>query len=87
MIGRRDGYALITGASSGIGYELAKLFGKNGKDLIVVARSQDKLEELKAEIEDKYGTNVKVLVKDLPDPSSPQEIFTEIRNASFWIRP
>lgn len=78
MIGSKDGYALVTGASSGIGYELAKLFAKDGKDIVVIARSQDKLEELKTEIEDKYGTNVKVLVKDLSDPNSPQEIFTEL---------
>jgi len=47
MIGSKEGYALVTGASSGIGYELAKLFAKDGKNIVVVARSQDKLEELR----------------------------------------
>ena len=78
MIGSKDGYALVTGASSGIGYELAKLFAKDGKNIIVIARSQDKLEALKTDIENKYGTSVRVLVKDLSDPTSPQEIFSEL---------
>jgi len=78
MIGKGDQYALVTGASSGIGYELAKLFARDGKNLVVVARSKDKLEELKKEIENKYGTSVKVLIKDLSDSKAPQEIFSEL---------
>ncbi len=45
---------LITGASSGIGYELAKIYAKNGHDLVVVARNKDKLEILKKEILRKF---------------------------------
>jgi short-subunit dehydrogenase len=78
MIGSKDSYALVTGASSGIGYELAKLFAKDGKNIVVVARSQDKLEELKTEIENKHDTSVRVLIKDLSDPNSPQEIHSEL---------
>jgi short-subunit dehydrogenase len=78
MIGSKDGYALVTGASSGIGYELAKLFAEDGKNVVVLARSQNKLEDLKKEIEDKYGTMVIILVKDLSDPNSPQEIFAQL---------
>jgi short-subunit dehydrogenase len=85
MIGSIDGYALVTGASSGIGYELAKLFARDGKNIIVVARSQDKLEELKTEIENKYGTNVRVLVKDLSDPNSPQEIYSELERENINV--
>jgi len=47
MIGSKGKYALVTGASSGIGYELAKLFAQDGKNIVVVARSQDRLEQLK----------------------------------------
>jgi len=78
MIGNRDRYALVTGASSGIGYELAKLLAKDGKNLVVIARSQDKLEELKTEIENKYGTIVNVLPKDLSNTDAPQEIFSKL---------
>ena len=85
MIGSKDGYALVTGASSGIGYELAKLFAKDGKKLVIVARSQDKLEQLKTDIESKYGTSVRVLVKDLSDPTSPQEIFSELEKDSVNV--
>ena len=78
MIGKGDQYALVTGASSGIGYELAKLFAQDGKNIVVVARSKDKLENLKTEVENKYGITVRVLLKDLSDPKSPQEIFSEL---------
>ena len=78
MIGSKEKYALVTGASSGIGYELAKLFAHDGKNIAVVARSPDKLEDLKKEVETKHGTKVRVLVKDLSDPKSPQEIFSEL---------
>ena len=78
MIDSKDGYALVTGASSGIGYELAKVLAKDGKNLVIVARSQDKLEELKTELENKYGTSVRVLPKDLSNPNAPQEIFSEL---------
>jgi short-subunit dehydrogenase len=78
MIGSKEEYALVTGASSGIGYELAKLFAKDGKNIVVVARSQDRLERLKTEIENKSGTKVIVLLKDLSNPNAPQEIFSEL---------
>ena len=85
MIGSKDGCALVTGASSGIGYELAKLFAKDGKNIVVVARSQDKLEELKTEFENKYGTSVKVLPKDLSLPEAPQEIFSELEKEHIEV--
>jgi len=85
MIGARDGYALVTGASSGIGYELAKVLAKDGKNVVITARRRDRLEELKAEIENSYGTSVRVLVKDLSDPKAPQEIFSELEKASVNI--
>ena len=53
---------LITGASSGIGYELAKIYAKNGYNLVVVARSRDKLEVLKKEIFEGISKDVKVTV-------------------------
>jgi len=78
MIGRKDGYALVTGASSGIGFELAKLLAKEGKNIVVVARSKDELEGLKTDLESGLGVKVKVLVKDLSEPKVPQEIYGEL---------
>jgi hypothetical protein len=85
MIGSKEKYALVTGASSGIGYELAKLFAHDGKNIVVVARSQDRLEKLKTEIENKSGTKVIVLVKDLSKADAPQEIFSELEKKNINV--
>jgi short-subunit dehydrogenase len=85
MIGNKEKYALVTGASSGIGYELAKLFAQDGKNIVVVARSQDRLEKLKADIENKHGTKVIVVVKDLSKPDAPQEIFSELEKKNINV--
>ena len=47
--------ALITGASAGIGYELSKIFAKNGYNLVLVSRNKEKLEEIAEEIENVGG--------------------------------
>lgn len=85
MIGSKDGYALITGASSGMGHDYAKLFARDGKNIVVLARSRDKLEEMKRDLEKQHGTKVVVLVKDLSDPKAPQEIFSELEQAGINI--
>ena len=85
MIGSKDSYALVTGASSGMGYEYAKLFAKDGKKIVVLARSRDKLEGLKKDLEKQHGTKVMVLVKDLSDPKAPQEVFSELEKAGINI--
>jgi len=85
MIGSKEKYALVTGASSGIGYELAKLFAQDGKNIVVVARSQDRLEKLRTEIENKSGTKVIVLVKDLSNPVAPQEIFSDLEKKNINV--
>ena len=85
MIGGKDSYALVTGASSGMGYEYAKLFAEDGKNIVVLARSRDKLEGLKRDLEKQHGTKVVVLVKDLADPKAPQEVFSELEKAGINI--
>ena len=57
--------ALITGASSGIGWELAKYHASKGGGLIITARREDKLNNLKAEIEKTYDVKVKIISLDL----------------------
>ncbi len=69
---------LITGASSGIGLELAKLFAADRSDLVLVARRKDLLENLAGEIGQEYGVSVRVLAKDLADPTAPVAIFDEL---------
>ena len=71
--------ALITGASSGIGYELSKLFAADGYNLVLVARSGQKLSEIASELAQTYGVRTTVLAKDLSDPASPDEIFATLQ--------
>lgn len=58
-------YCLITGASGGIGLEFARVFAKNGYNLILVARSNDKLESLKKELETRYSIKAVAYSADL----------------------
>jgi short-subunit dehydrogenase len=96
MTGERK-TALITGASGGIGAELARVHAEHSGDLVVVARRREKLESLKAELEAGHGVTVHVLPKDLARPQAPQEIYDEVRalgvtvdylvnNAGFGLR-
>jgi hypothetical protein len=72
---RRHGETvLITGASSGIGRELARLFACDGADLVLIARDEGRLRGLAAELEAEYGAWVQVLPADLSRPASPGEI-------------
>src|SRR5258708_5018376 len=69
--------ALITGASGGIGYELAKVFAENGHDLVLVARSQSQLDKVAAELEAVGKIKARVLAKDLSLPNASREVFDE----------
>jgi hypothetical protein len=77
--------ALITGASAGIGRELAKLAAADKRDLVLVARRRDRLEELAAELRAAHGVTVTVLMADLGRPQTPQEIFTQVETAGIEI--
>ena len=57
--------ALITGASGGIGMELARVHAKKGGDLVLVARNKGKLDEIKKELESLYNVSVHTIGKDL----------------------
>jgi len=72
--------ALVTGASSGIGAELARIHAEHGGNLVVVARRRDRLEALKRELEAAHRVMVHVLVKDLTQAEGPQEIYDEVRS-------
>ena len=80
-----SGTALITGASSGIGLELAKLFARSGHNLVLVARSKDSLDALAEGLVREHGVAVRVIPKDLSDPTAPRELYAELAEHSIPI--
>jgi short-subunit dehydrogenase len=75
--------ALVTGASCGLGYEYAQLLAADGHDLVLVARSESKLDEIKKDLEARYGVNVKVIAKDLSQPGAARAVFDEVQRANL----
>ncbi len=78
MDSKENGWAVITGASGGIGLELARLIAGDGKNLVLIARNAERLEEVKKELEAKCGVSVKTIPKDLSHPEAPEEIYTRL---------
>lgn len=76
---------LITGASNGIGLELAKIHAEQGDNLVLVARSEDKLNELKLELEKKHKISVDVIAIDLAKPDSALEVFKTTEKLGLTI--
>lgn len=77
--------ALITGASSGIGLELARLFAADNSNLVLVARREEKLRALADELKSEFGVDVFVLAKDLSQKSAPREIFDELQRQGIQV--
>ncbi|HPT21881.1 MAG TPA: SDR family oxidoreductase [Bacteroidales bacterium] len=77
--------ALITGASGGIGLELARIHASKGDNLVLVARSGDKLSEIKSEFEAKYNVSVRFLVRDLSVPHAAIKVYDEVTNHGIEI--
>ncbi len=79
------GVALITGASDGIGYELAKCFARERHDLILAARNEEKLKSVSAEIAAAYGVRVSHIVQDLSAPEAARQLFNEVRKRGVAV--
>jgi short-subunit dehydrogenase len=78
-------YALITGATSGIGLELAKLFAKDKYNLVIVARSQDELSKTANELQQQYGIQVTSIAKDLFEPQAPFDVYQQVKAQGIQI--
>ena len=77
--------ALITGASGGIGYELAKIFAANQYDLILVARRTDKLQQLQTELTEAHGGQVAVFSYDLSQPDAPLALREQVQQSQLAV--
>lgn len=81
----RNKYALITGATSGIGYELAKLFAKDSYNLILVARSAGRLQEVTDKLKNAYSVEITPIAKDLFDPAAASEIYATTKEMNITV--
>lgn len=78
--------ALITGASNGIGLELARIFAHAGINLVLVARSTGKLKALEGELQQQYPSlKILVLTKDLSLPDAAQDVYQELNGQKIQI--
>ena len=77
--------ALVTGASAGLGKELASLFAKDNHDLVLVARSESKLRTLAGDLARVNGITAHVIPADLKDPAAPSRIFEETKRLGVSV--
>lgn len=76
---------LITGASAGIGYELARVFAEKGYDEILIARQQPALSRVAERLSAEYGISVTVIPADLAHPDSAREIHNEVKRRGLRV--
>jgi uncharacterized protein len=88
MADRKEGFrrtALITGASSGIGLELSRLFAADRYNLVVVGRSVEKLKALATQFESEHDVRVRACPMDLSQPDAAHALWSELTNAGVAI--
>ncbi len=77
--------ALITGASSGIGLELAHLFARDGYRLVLVARNRSTLRQLGDDLQSRYSITVRIEPKDLAHPATPAELYQDLQESGILL--
>jgi len=80
-----DQWALVTGASAGLGAEFARQLASRGMHLVLVARRGELMSELAQELHTKHGTRCEIIVADLSDPAEPKRILDEIATKGVSI--
>lgn len=78
-------FVLITGASNGIGYELAKVFARNEYHLVMVARNPNDLDTAAGKIKDEHDVQIHTIAKDLSKLQSPFEVYEEVKAKGIQI--
>jgi len=77
--------ALVTGAGSGIGYELAKCFAEDGCHLVLVSGSEGELQDIATDFRIHYGVRVEAIGKDLYQPNAARELHSEVRTKGIKV--
>jgi short-subunit dehydrogenase len=77
--------ALVTGASGGIGLELARLFAGDGHDLVLVARGGEQLATVARDLEERHRVQVRPIARDLSNPIAPLSLFDECGEVDFLV--
>ena len=77
--------ALVTGASAGLGEEFARLLAKDHHNLILVARNEQRLQQLADELRQRYEVTVHIFACDLSRPGAAQELYDAVRAADLTI--
>jgi short-subunit dehydrogenase len=77
--------ALVTGASGGIGLELARLFAADGHDLVLVARGGQRLGTIARDLEERHRVEVRPIARDLANPIAPLSLFDECGEVDFLV--
>jgi hypothetical protein len=80
-----DGYTAITGASSGIGAEIARLAAREGRNLLLIARRAERLNALREELGPKHGVDVRILPLDLTTPAAANEVAQYVDGAGLNV--
>ena len=81
----KNSYALVTGATSGIGLEISKYLAKKGYNLILVARTKDKLNYISKDLSQKYNVECDYFPSDLSEIKSPDDIYNFTKENHYNI--
>ncbi|WP_250657172.1 SDR family NAD(P)-dependent oxidoreductase [Alkalimarinus coralli] len=81
----KEKYALVTGASEGIGFEFCKVLASNGYNIVLVARTQQKLENAASELENSFSIKTAVIACDLASPDAAQVLFDKVTSLNIAV--